>query len=286
MIERTTKGKKAKAVFFQKFNDIDIYVEDTSKGSKKLYSILLSRALSGKCRVSTVFPLGSKNTVIEECQKDNDHGRLKIYIVDGDLELLLNSNQSDLPRLYVLKRYCIENYLIDENAILELLHEEDLERTQDELSELFDYQAWLEGNELALFSLFVLYAIAKHYNLELASVSYPVNRLVSSNVGIIDSEKLQERKKSVSDHMEKILGKNTVDQDIQAINDRVKDSGYPRLAYVSGKDYAMPLLLMRMRGMIKFRAENAVLNQRLAMKCNVSELAEISTCLTQELTRA
>jgi hypothetical protein len=151
------------------------------------------------------------------------------------------------------------------------------------LKELFDYQAWLEANEFALFELFVLYAIIKKYDLEFATVSFPVNRLVSSDTGIIDSDKIQERKKGISDEIEKLLGKDTVDQNTQIINDRAKDEGCPRLDYVSGKDYAMPLLLMRMRRMVKFRAENAVLKQRLAMKCDVSGLTEISSWLTQKL---
>ena len=286
MIERTIKAKKAKSVFFQKFNDIDIYVEDTSKGSKKLYSILLSRALSDKYRVSTVFPLGNKYTVIDECQKDNDSERLKLYIVDGDLELLLNNNQTESTRLYVLKRYCIENYLIDENAIVELLHEEDLERSLDEIRGLFDYPAWLEGNELALFDLFVLYSLTKKYDLGIASVSHPVNRLVSSSNGMIDNNKIQERMKAVSEEIEKEVDKNIVEKDSQSINDLVRENGYSKLYYVSAKDYLIPLLLMRMREIVKFRAENAVIKQRLAMKCDISELTEISSHLAQELTSA
>ncbi len=201
MIERTIKGKKAKSVFFQKFNDIDIYVEDTSKGSKKFYNVLLSRVLSEKYKISTVFPLGNKDAVIKECQNDNDFKRLKLYIVDGDLDLLLNNNKNNLNRLYVLKRYCIENYLIDEEAIIALLHEEDLQQTVDKIEKLFDYQAWLKENELALFDLFLLYAISKKYSLEIPTVSYPVNQLVSSNTGFIDSDKLQKRKKTVANEI-------------------------------------------------------------------------------------
>lgn len=56
---RSTKAKKAKSVFFRKYNDIDIYIEDTEKGATKLYTILFQRAFKNKYDVNRIYPLGA-----------------------------------------------------------------------------------------------------------------------------------------------------------------------------------------------------------------------------------
>src|SRR5208283_2113686 len=121
----SSKAKKAKAVFFRQWNDIDIFIEDTEKSSKKIFRQILSRCFVDKYRVAEIFPLGGREAVITACQGDQiDGGNPRIYLIDGDLSLILGIRVPSLKRLFVLPIYCIENLLIDETAVVEVLFEE------------------------------------------------------------------------------------------------------------------------------------------------------------------
>ena len=41
MLERRSSAKVAKSVFYEDFNDIDIYIEDTAPGYRKIFKELL-----------------------------------------------------------------------------------------------------------------------------------------------------------------------------------------------------------------------------------------------------
>jgi len=274
LLERSEKGKKAKSLFFTQFNDIDIYVEDKSKGTRKLYREIFTRAMAGRYRIETVFPLGNKLTVLKQCEEDQQiGGRLRLYIVDADLDLLNGSNPKELKRLFVLNRYCIENYLVDEQAIVSVINEEDLEKQAPEIKSEFDFGYWVRSNEHELFELFVLYALAKKVCPEFPTVSYSVSKLVSSNHGIVDFAKVEERKNEVKKSLLEIVDSNLLrDQCRDALNMTCQHFG-DKLRYISGKDYLLPLILMRMRWITKLRADNEVIKLRLSMRCDVSDLS-------------
>ena len=84
--ERSIRAKVAKSVFYKEVNDIDIYIEDTTKGYKKLYKNLFSRVFQNKYRVSEVFPIGSRGKVIAQ-HKIKNSIRPYLFIIDGDLFL-------------------------------------------------------------------------------------------------------------------------------------------------------------------------------------------------------
>lgn len=276
----STKGKLAKSIFYNNFNDIDIYVEDTALGVKKFYKEFFSRVFEGKYRIEAVFPLGDKHTVIQECIKNqNEGGRRRIYIVDGDLDLLTGNNPKMLKRFYALKRYSIENYLIDENAIIAILDEENIERSADDIKIDFDFSNWIKENEEPLFELFVIYAIAKELCPDLATVSYKINQLVSSNTGVIDISKIEDRKNSIQQEILKIISAKDLSDFKETILERVNSSGTKKIHYISGKDYIFPLLMMKMKSITHIRSDKKVIQQRLARKCDITELSECVGCL-------
>jgi hypothetical protein len=274
VLQRSPKAMKAKSVFFQSFNDVDIYVEDNSHGTIKLYSVIFERVMEGAFRVETVFPVGNKSAVISQCASDQEPGgRPRLYVVDGDLALLTGRNPKGLRRLLVLKKYSIENFLIDHHAITTLLNEEDLEKSAAEIRAAFSFDEWVDAIGFGLFNLFVLYAIASEVVPTRATVSFPVRNLVGSPVGFIDDEKLQKRMSEITELILSVLTQDELKARVKSMVHYAKFVTSNRLSFVSGKDYLMPLVLMRMRSVSKLRADNAVIKQRLAMKCDVSELA-------------
>lgn len=135
MPERKDNSKSARSVLLEDFNDLDIYIEDTAIESKKIYKELLKRVFQGKYKLEDIFPIGSCSNVITQWEKSkkNPDSRKKIFVIDGDFTLINNDLldridnklHSDLKGLYVLPRYCIENFLIDEESLLDVAHDED-----------------------------------------------------------------------------------------------------------------------------------------------------------------
>ncbi|MBU2844414.1 DUF4435 domain-containing protein [Acidithiobacillus ferriphilus] len=273
--ERSVSGKKAKSVFFRKFNDIDIYVEDTACGSKKFYEILLQRVFD-YCRVKNVFPIGCKQSVLAQCISDqNPGGRKRLYIVDGDLELLTNSNPSGYSRLVVLDSYCIENYLVDENAFVTALHEYDLEDNVATIKRKLSFKAFISKFEKDLFTIFVLYAAVKRISPSTATVAYSVHHLEPSRDGTPDRELLKDRQSEMQKILFGKINKSHTKKTVREIKYYCKGLNRQPIDFVSAKDYILPLLFMRMRYITSNCPRNSIIKQRLAFLCDISRLKVI-----------
>ena len=113
----TTEQKQVSGVFYNNSpNGIIIYTEDTDN-EHEFYVRFYERLLENTgVIIDKLLQLGNCDKVQQACQEDNDTSFPKLYVIDGDIYLQYDPKQSQ-GRLCVLDRYCIENYLIDENTI-------------------------------------------------------------------------------------------------------------------------------------------------------------------------
>ena len=123
VIAYSADAEQARAYLLRAYNDIDIFVEDTT--CQNMYARLLNRMLEPKGkRIGQVFPLHSRENVIEYCRADpNPRGRPRLYIIDADQDLILGRPAPRLKNLYRLKVYCSENLLLSEHAIVTIATE-------------------------------------------------------------------------------------------------------------------------------------------------------------------
>lgn len=278
--ERSDAAKSAKSVFFEEYNDIDIYIEDTAVGYKKLFAEIFSRVFSGKYRVAEVFPLGSRNKVIDECKKiQGELTRPSLYIIDGDLFLFDKGICEELPGLYILPFYCIENLLIDQNCLLKLLNEEDPVRRCEQLKLDFDFSAWVEENSKHLVRLFIEYAICFRLCPEKQTVKFPVKNLVSSSSGVVDELKVNARILEISKYVIEKVGAELYAELKTEIEERVPIDSNSLLRYVSGKDYLIPLLFTRFKSVAKkTKIQKLNFMLRLALSCNIDVISACQNC--------
>jgi hypothetical protein len=278
MLERRIAAKSASSIFYEDYNDIDVYIEDTAEGYRKLFKEILNKALNGQFSIEQVFPIGNSSQVIEECEKNQAPSeRKKLYIIDGDLVLLNGWTREDLKGLFILPRYCIENYLIDEQAIYQVAYEEDSEIDMDKIKELLDFQSWLNLNETHLVNLFIIYAICFRYLPHQQTVGFKVKSLCSSNTGIVCPTKVETRIIELKDKLINLFGEEKLNHEIAITNERIKNKGDRLVRYVSGKDYLLPLLITRLQSFMRFSSNSTLIRIRLAMKSDVSELNNIVT---------
>jgi hypothetical protein len=281
--ERSIASRYARSVFFEEVNDLDVYIEDTAKGYEKIFVEILSRALQGRYRVAKVFPLGSRKTVISHCSSPIDKGaRPYLYIVDGDLFLLCGGDSLQVPGLFSLPVYCIENLLIDGGALHDLLNEEHPTKYRDELVQEFDFEGWRKTSELQLFNLFVEYAISFLANPQQQTVSYSVSRLVSSNDGYLDGDKVAQRIASIKGETLRTITEEQYLGLRKKIVDETVERGVDKLHYVSGKDYLLPLLKMRFRTLAQSKISDINLKIRLATRCSIDLIANLHNAVCHQ----
>jgi hypothetical protein len=275
MLDRSVLAKSASSVFFEEYNDVDVFIEDTALGYRKIFREIISRALDGVFSIEQVFPLGNREQVIEECVRNQEYtGRKRVYIIDGDL-YLLNNDTPKINGLFVLPRYCIENFLIDHNAITDLVYEEDPEMSKGDFINKFNYEEWVENNESYLLELFTIYAICFKYLPQEQTIGFKVSKLVSSNSGIVCSEKVTLR---INELKSKLIAKYNeiwLYEEIEKINNYLRHMENKVHKFVSAKDYLLPLLTTRIQSLAKFSCSNTNFRVRLSMKTDVSELKQI-----------
>lgn len=282
ILRRTDKGEYAKSIFFHEYNEIDIFVEDTSLGYKKIYTQLLQRVLDDKYKIHSIFPLGGRESVINYCKNHNRPDRPFVFIVDADLYLMKGEDEdlSTIKGLFILTRYCIENYLIEINALVELLHEEDIEKNKEEIIDLLSYDDWLRRNEPLLLDLFIEYAVAFSLVPEIKTISYGVSKLILSQDGDICTSKVTKRIQSIKKEIIQITGETLYQEMREYICSSISSDECMLLKYVSAKDYIIPLIFLRMRSRFNLKSKNINWKVRLSMKCDISPLEGVNHYIT------
>lgn len=279
MLKRNLKAKVAKPIFFDEYNEIDVYIEDTAVGYKKLFTKIVQRVLEPHYKVDSVFPLGGRTEVIAACKTDQGKkNRARIYIVDGDLYLLSGETEDlNLRGLYVLPRYCIENHLLCDLSLLSIMDEEDPTRSFDVLAGLLDFDGWVDANKNHLVELFIEYGVAKKIAPTVQTVAFGYRGLVSSNDGLVDPVKVDMRIKDVKEQVIKISGQDLYDKTRQEISQNISFDKNHLLSLVSGKDLLMPLLLMRCKSIVDLKLKSIALKFRIANVCNLESVESLPT---------
>ncbi len=106
-------------VIWSQFNDINFYVEDIDQEN---FYLQVLRKLFPAVKLNRIFPLGGKDIVITEAKKSLRNKR-KVFLLDLDFDEILNRKEV-IKNVFYLKKYSIENYLLDNDGIYELIREE------------------------------------------------------------------------------------------------------------------------------------------------------------------
>jgi len=286
MIIRKEESKSARSVLLEDFNDIDVYVEDTAVESKKIYKEILNRIFKDQYSIDDVIPVGSCSKVIAEWvkHKKNADDRPKVFIIDGDF-IHFNKNlcsiipeefKDDHQGLFVLPRYCIENYLIDENALIEIVHDEEAVDEREDIKRKIDFEGWIQANESLLKDLFIVYSICLENNVPEKTISYKVTNFVNTTDGCVNDVLINGR----IDHLkEKIILKNSelnIDEEIEKRDNYISGKENILLRYITGKNYLFPLVKQRISSQYNLSVSQISLKIRLAKKCDLSELDNLN----------
>lgn len=237
-LEFSTEVRQAAAVFTEYRNSIDIYTEDCDK-DKEFYKKLLKRLLADtSIEINDIYPLGCRRTVIEKCKNDTDIRRKKLYIVDGDIYLQYKEKEN-IEHLFVLDAYCIENFMICEDAICNvayILHARD---SYENIKRVLDISNTLSEIAKPLINLFFYYSI----QMECISQFHlmHIDSYMDMSTKQVDNNKIETRIREIRNGL---INSGITDEEIDGmLNKRKLQFPYTQdtlLKIVSGKDFIIP----------------------------------------------
>lgn len=166
---RSMEGATALDLFYVGFNEVNFYFEDQDQ--ENLYEEIIKN-LFPELKYSRVFPLHGKTSVLTHAKQSKTDSNIKnpIYIVDKDFDDLLGTMIND-DRIFYLDRYCIENYLLDENALIKVLIETYPKEKIDELKKKIDLPNFYAESMNSLRPLFKLFYTVQKLDLGLKNCS-------------------------------------------------------------------------------------------------------------------
>lgn len=267
-------------LFFRYKNTVDVFIEDSY--DEEFYLTLVNRVFEKTGhKINKLISLGCKTNVLAACHSDQaKRDVLRVYIVDGDLELITDSNEKKLKHLFVLDKYCIENYLIHKESIIEIIHDY-LIIDRDKIEKQLSFENWLKGLSKDLIDLFLHYSISKQVCPTIPTISLGVGNLCEpiKKIPVLNEEKCNNRIKDIKEEILKSITNEEYNDKIYELREKWPYNMDTLLKIVSGKDYILPLLEFRLH---KFKSTNSIkmrretLRLRLAKLCDVSELKKIT----------
>jgi Protein of unknown function (DUF4435) len=279
MLDRGEPAKYAASVFYQLYNDFDIYVEDTAEGYVKIFANLLGRAINSNVTLDRVFPLGPRSVVISAARVNLESAtsRKAVFLVDGDLHLLSGETEELPNNTIVLPRYCIENFLYDEQALISVLDEEAPNLSVEKIREKFDYSGWLQRSSNPLRKLFIVFATAKHLKSSLKTVGHSYSKFCANNFGEIDCAKASTFAELLFAELVSVHGELAVTEARSTVLARINGDLCFISTYVSAKDFSLPLLVIRMKSISGTKTSNINLKMRFSKVCSVESLSSVES---------
>ncbi|KQN32373.1 hypothetical protein ASE92_17355 [Pedobacter sp. Leaf41] len=263
-------------LFFRHKNSIDIFIEDNY--DEEFYKALLSRVFQGSSyQINKLIALGCKENVKNACKADQTARRQKrIYLVDGDLELITDSNEKGLKHYYVQEKYCVENNLLHKSSIIEILHDH-MSVDKVKIEKQLGFENWLKGLSRPLIELFLNYAICKKIKPTVQTVAFGVGKLCTEvkKVAILDENKVNARIDTIKTEILTEISEEEYNELIYDLRCKWPVSIETLITIVSAKDYLLPLLEFRFHKLKSVKMKRETLRLRLAKLCNVEELMEL-----------
>jgi len=243
MLEYTDESKRLVSTFLAYRNDIDIYTEDEEK-DKEFYKVLFSRLIKPEIKINDVTPLGCKDKVIERCKNEPKTDRKKLFIIDGDIALV-NGKKVELENLFVLDRYCIENFLIDKESTCNFVYLNCGTKSKEELAADIEYENWLNLYSESLIKLFIHFAIMNFYGGKFTLYNANKYHSKSGDRYIFDIALVNQDIEKVKAEIIGNYGEENYAIKYEELNAKWTNNIENLLTIVSGKDYLIPILLIK-----------------------------------------
>jgi len=221
----------------------------------------------GRAKVTAIFPLGDKKSVLDACAADTaSNGKNRIYLVDGDLELISAIPSPKIPRLYTHEVYHLENYFICESALVAVLHEENPRYSEEEISIRLNFADWILEIQPLLY-LFRVFGLSRILEPALPTIKLGIGSFATANR--IDEVKIRSFCATRVGHLEGKFPQASVDAAKTQV-DQVVAGKNRKQDLISAREYLLPSLRwwVASKG-LQLPAGKESLLFRLSKKCSL-----------------
>lgn len=281
------KALKAFVYLLRSYNDIDIFVEDTT--IRRVYEILFKRLLPKEISLRRIFQLPGREAVISEC-KDylNKDRRKTLFIIDGDFNILLSTEDfSSYTNLYQLKVYCVENLLVSKKGLIEVASDCLPNTKFSDVESIIDYDNFISELSTRLAPLIVIYYVAHLLDDEIETVGRHVNNFFKEgpNEISLDEDKIKHRIEEIKN---KLYGKYSVErvqEEIDKISRILPTDSNEIIKLICGRRYLIPLAYHHLHYKANYSSNHNQLKTRLARYCDLNIDPGLQSALIKASTR-
>lgn len=265
MIKYSPRAARAIGLLKTFYNDIEIFVED--KASPNMHLLICRRILGDGVRLSSVNPLGGRAAVVEACRLDQENSaRKRLYVIDGDLDLLMGQPKPRLAHLYRLRTYCVENLLFGQSAVEAVCLQSSPTLQPMQIRSVLDFTNWTVSLAKGLVPLFKAYAMIHAIDPTIKTVGTKVHRLC-----LQQANRISLHRPKIFSHIRSLLrqlnivGRRALLRHYRSRVEACCSGGSPSdLRFVSGRDFLFPLLYHRLTAEFGFRGTMEQLKVQLA----------------------
>ncbi|MBE3096842.1 MAG: DUF4435 domain-containing protein [Planctomycetes bacterium] len=279
MIRYAKKAIRAVGWLFRHYNDLDIYVEDTT--DLNMYTILINRLLDGKASVRRLLPLGSRTEVLQSCQSDQGDGRPRLYLIDGDFDLLQGLPPPRMRHFYRLNTYCSENLVLCDTAATEIAFETLSSTPRSVVSATVDFPSFLRRTTRILAPLFAVYAVSEKLHTGLPTIAVTVFTMCEQHEGhpVLSAARVQARAEDLYTTLVNQYGQAEIDDLFWEIRQKLFGSPQAASNFISAKAFLLPLFRAHMGKHAKYRGSMSELKIRLARHCQLNADPHLAAAL-------
>lgn len=276
MLELSDEPKRLVSTFLTYRNSIDIYTEDELK-DKEFYKVLFNRLLENRIVINDITPLGARENVIARCQTEPDNGRKKIFIIDGDVTIIHGKDTPVLTNLFVLNAYCIENFVLDKQSVLNFVYLNCASKPKEEIENEIQFENWLNMYSNKLVELFIHFAIVDFFGGKFKLFNaYKFHSKEKYQEEIVDNDILKLKSEILL-----LTTKENYEIKFLELKNQWNYCAETLMTIVSGKDYLIPILLFKTQHFKKSKSLPTIEEAKfmLAQNCNLDRLSELKEAI-------
>lgn len=257
-------------IFYVQFNDINFYIEDEEQEN---FFFCILKNLFPDIRIEKIFPLLGKDNVIEE-SRENIGNKKKVYIVDMDFDDILGKIEEN-SNLFYIERYCIENYLLEKNAIVEYVIGERPRLSKRNVINQLDFEACIDSISQTITKIVHLHIVVQEKCNHLKNVSLNPERFVQfrNNAFSITDSEVEKYKNDIQAELDKIDKRLSVNGQYNKVRKLLPLKTIDQcLKHIPGK-YLIKMVKQRIESMFNLASRNCdSFCYRVAEKCSFQSL--------------
>lgn len=193
--------------------------------------------------------------------------------------MLCGEMKSIPDNVFILNKYCIENYFICQEAIKKIIAETEADHEPDDVVKTINFPQWLREMERSLSDLFAWYAVHRYFEGSKKTTSINAIAFWDSSNKKISEDRIKAKIEEIKNELYEMRTRDEIDRKLRRVRANIKKYAHDA-GYISGKTYLMPLLARRLSDLSSFTDRDG-LPMRLVHHCRVEPAEDLRDAISR-----